>query len=60
MSGVRPKARNGVPDALQSCHTVTVGGYVVEGHVPASDVRRLLAERSKPSAMRQDPAAMIA
>jgi hypothetical protein len=39
------KAVNGVPDALQSCHTAIVGGYVIEGHVPAADVRRLLAER---------------
>jgi hypothetical protein len=38
------KARN-VPDALQSCHTATVGGYVVEGHVPAADIKRLLAEQ---------------
>ncbi|MBB5694417.1 DUF411 domain-containing protein [Muricoccus pecuniae] len=41
------KAANGVPDALHSCHTATVGGYVVEGHVPAADVRRLLAERPR-------------
>jgi hypothetical protein len=41
------KAANGVPDALQSCHTATVSGYVVEGHVPAADVRRLLAERPR-------------
>jgi hypothetical protein len=41
------KARNGVTDALQSCHTATVGGYVVEGHVPAAAVRRLLAERPR-------------
>lgn len=39
------KAANGVPGELQSCHTATVGGYVVEGHVPAGDIRRLLAER---------------
>lgn len=39
------KAARGVPEALQSCHTAVVGGYVVEGHVPAADVRRLLAER---------------
>jgi len=39
------KTRLGVPDALQSCHTAEVGGYVVEGHVPAADIRRLLAER---------------
>jgi hypothetical protein len=41
------KAANGVPSALQSCHTAVVGGYVVEGHVPAPDVRRLLAERPR-------------
>jgi len=34
-----------VPDHLQSCHTARVGGYTVEGHVPASDVVRLLEER---------------
>lgn len=39
------KAANGVPGQLESCHTATVGGYVVEGHVPARDIRRLLAER---------------
>ncbi len=36
---------NGVPLSLASCHTGTVGGYVIEGHVPASDVRRLLKEK---------------
>ena len=41
------KARNGIPDALQSCHTATVGGYVLEGHVPAPTVARLLAERPR-------------
>ena len=39
------KAEYGVPPALQSCHTAVVDGYVVEGHVPAADVKRLLAER---------------
>ncbi len=39
------KARYKVPAALQSCHTAIVGGYVIEGHVPASDVQRLLKER---------------
>jgi len=34
-----------VPDALASCHTALIGGYVLEGHVPAEDVRQLLAER---------------
>ena len=48
MQDVQPvKAREGVTDALSSCHTATVGGYVVEGHVPAADVQRLLSERPK-------------
>lgn len=41
------KARLGVPDALASCHTAEIGGYVVEGHVPAEAIKRLLAERPK-------------
>ena len=39
------RERLGVPRALQSCHTAEVGGYVVEGHVPADVVRRLLSEK---------------
>ncbi len=39
------KARYKVPAVLQSCHTAIVGGYVIEGHVPAADVQRLLKER---------------
>lgn len=39
------KARLGVPNTLASCHTAIVGDYVVEGHVPAEDVERLLAEQ---------------
>lgn len=35
----------GIPDALASCHTGQVGGYALEGHVPAADIRRLLGER---------------
>lgn len=35
----------GVPDDLRSCHTASVGGYAVEGHVPAGDIRRLIAEK---------------
>lgn len=35
----------GVPDDLRSCHTASIGGYAIEGHVPAGDIRRLLAER---------------
>ncbi|MFT3718480.1 DUF411 domain-containing protein [Pseudorhodoferax sp.] len=37
------RQRLGMPQALGSCHTARVGGYVLEGHVPASDIRRLLA-----------------
>jgi hypothetical protein len=37
----------GVPAALRSCHTGIVGKYVIEGHVPASDVKRLLAAKPK-------------
>ena len=33
--------------AIYSCHTAKVGGYIIEGHVPASDIRRLLNERPK-------------
>jgi hypothetical protein len=39
------KRRLGVPGDLSSCHTAVVEGYVIEGHVPAGDIRRLLAER---------------
>lgn len=39
------RAALGVSEALSSCHTAQVGGYVVEGHVPAQDIKRLLAER---------------
>lgn len=38
------KRQQGIPDTLVSCHTATVGGYTIEGHVPAADIRRLLAE----------------
>jgi hypothetical protein len=39
------KDRKGVPRSARSCHTATVGGYVIEGHVPAADIKRLLKER---------------
>ncbi len=41
------KAKLGVPDTLMSCHTTTVGGYVIEGHVPAADIKRLLAKKPR-------------
>jgi hypothetical protein len=37
----------GVPRGVRSCHTAIVEKYLIEGHVPASDIRRLLAERTK-------------
>jgi hypothetical protein len=39
------KVRLGVPRDLASCHTAQVGGYVIEGHVPAGAIKRLLAEK---------------
>ena len=39
------KRRAGVPRAVASCHTALVDEYVVEGHVPADDIKRLLSER---------------
>ena len=39
------KQRVGIPSGMGSCHTAEVGGYFVEGHVPAEDIKRLLAER---------------
>lgn len=41
------RKRLGMPQKYGACHTATVGGYVVEGHVPAEDVRRLLAQKPK-------------
>ena len=41
------KQMNGVPPRLAACHTALVGSYVVEGHVPAADIQRLLAEKPK-------------
>jgi hypothetical protein len=38
------KLEKGVPVRLAACHTAIVAGYVVEGHVPAADIRRLLRE----------------
>jgi hypothetical protein len=45
---LRPvKRRLGVPRALESCHTAQVDGYVIEGHVPADVIDRLLRERPR-------------
>ncbi len=45
LDAIKKMAR--VPEHLQSCHTAFVAGYVLEGHVPAADLARLLAERPK-------------
>jgi hypothetical protein len=37
----------GVPDRLSACHTAVVSGYLIEGHVPAADIARLLKEKPK-------------
>ena len=48
MNDVSPiRRRYGVPGELASCHTAIVGGYAIEGHVPADDIKRLLRERPK-------------
>ena len=41
------KTKHQIPPNLQSCHTTLIGGYVVEGHVPAADIARLLKEKPK-------------
>ncbi|MGZ8287741.1 MAG: DUF411 domain-containing protein [Telluria sp.] len=41
------RAKGGIPDSLGSCHTGMVNGYAIEGHVPAGDIKRLLAEKPK-------------
>lgn len=41
------KDERGVPQAVRSCHTAVVEQYLIEGHVPATDIKRLLAERPK-------------
>jgi hypothetical protein len=39
------KKSKGIPDTVRSCHTGTINGYAVEGHVPADDIKRMLKER---------------
>ncbi len=39
------RRRRGIPDELGGCHTAVVDGYAIEGHVPAREIKRLLAER---------------
>ena len=39
------KFESGIPKDMMSCHTAKIGGFFIEGHVPASDIRRLIEER---------------
>jgi len=39
------KSGAGIPEAMESCHTAFIDGYVIEGHVPAGDVKRVLDKR---------------
>lgn len=41
------KRARGVPDDLMSCHTASIGGYAIEGHVPPADIKRLIATEPK-------------
>ena len=41
------RVKSGIPEKLAACHTARVGGYAIEGHVPAREIKRLLAERPK-------------
>ena len=45
MQAVRTKM--GIPAAMTSCHTAVVNGYLIEGHVPAADINRLLRDKPK-------------
>ena len=45
------RARLGLAQQFASCHTALVGGYVIEGHVPAAEVKRLLRERAEAVAL---------
>lgn len=42
---MREKIARGIPQNMASCHTADVDGYVIEGHVPTADIRRLLTDR---------------
>jgi hypothetical protein len=44
---IEVKRALGIPDGLSACHTAVVNGYLIEGHVPAADIARLLKEKPK-------------
>jgi hypothetical protein len=39
------KDRFGIPHKLRSCHTAKIGNYFLEGHIPAKDIKRLMADK---------------
>lgn len=41
------RARHGIPHAYGGCHTGVIAGYAIEGHVPAREIKRLVAEKPK-------------
>jgi hypothetical protein len=41
------RRRHGIPEKLGACHTAVVAGYAIEGHVPAREIKRLLAEKPR-------------
>lgn len=41
------KKARGIPELLGGCHTILIGGYIVEGHVPASAIKKMLAQKPK-------------
>ncbi|WP_413160749.1 DUF411 domain-containing protein [Capilliphycus salinus ALCB114379] len=45
------KQEYGIPNELTSCHTAVIDGYAIEGHVPAADIKRLLAEKPQVSGL---------
>lgn len=47
----RKKTELGIPSGLRSCHTALIGGYLLEGHVPVEEIRRLLASRPNASGL---------
>lgn len=47
IGNAQARKRLGIPEQLGSCHTASISGYAIEGHVPATDIHRLLMEKPK-------------
>ena len=52
------KQKYNVPPELASCHTTIIDGYVMEGHIPADDIKRFLAEKSRANLDKPDMAGL--